>query len=123
MEAADGAVAAVDAHMERLEVGRALEAALDLAGAANRYLDEREPWKAAKDPARADTVPTTLYHCCEALRLAGHLLVPFLPATAAAIFSRLGMDGLPTPETPTRFGALPAGLSTTKGEPLFPRVA
>jgi len=121
--AADGVVRSVADHMERLEVGRALDATLDLAGAANRYLDECEPWKAAKDPARADRVPTTLYHCCEALRLAGHLLVPFLPATAAEIFSRLGMDAVPTPETPTRFGSLPPGLATTKGPPLFPRVA
>ncbi|HKJ25070.1 MAG TPA: methionine--tRNA ligase [Myxococcota bacterium] len=109
-------------QMERYQVGRALDAALELAAATNRYLDEREPWKAAKDPARADTVPTTLYHCCEALRLVAHLLVPFLPAAAGEIFARLGLDGAPWPDDPTRFGGLPAGLETRKGDALFPRV-
>jgi methionyl-tRNA synthetase len=120
--AADTAVAAVTRHMARLEVGRALDAAMELAAASNRYLDEREPWKAAKDPMRAATVPTTLYHCCEALRLVAHLLVPFLPGTAMEIFARLGLAGSERPEPATRFGGLPAGLPTTKGDPLFPRV-
>lgn len=121
--AADGAVASVARHMERLEVGRALDAALELAAATNRYLDEREPWKAAKDPTRETTVPTTLYHCCEALRLVAHLLVPFLPHTAGEIFGRLGLrPDHARPEPATDFGGLPAGLSTRKGEALFPRV-
>jgi len=120
--AAEAACRAVDEHMERFQVGRALEAALELAGAANRYLDEREPWKAAKDPARTATVPTTLYHCCETLRLVAHLLVPFLPATAGEIFARLGLAGAERPAVPTRFGGLASGLATRKGEALFPRV-
>lgn len=120
--AADATCAAVPRHMERLEVGRALDAAMELAAASNRYLDEREPWKAAKDPERAASVPTTLYHCCEALRLVAHLLLPFLPTTAAEIFARLGLDGAARPEPATRFGGLPAGLATTKGAALFPRV-
>jgi len=122
VDAAAKACADVDAHMEALQVGRALDAALELAAAANRYLDEREPWKAAKDPAREATVPTALHHCCEALRIVAHLLAPFLPATAAEISSRLGLDGASRPEPPTRFGGLPAGLATTKGAALFPRV-
>ena len=120
--AAEAACLAVDAHMETFQVGRALDAVLELAAATNRYLDEREPWKATKDPERAATVPTTLYHCCEALRIVAHLLVPFLPATASEIFSRLGLDGAPRPDAPTRFGGLPSGVATTKGDPLFPRV-
>jgi len=120
--AAKQASRAVADHMERFQVGRALDAALELAAASNRYLDEREPWKAAKDSERAASVPTTLYHCCEALRLVAHLLVPFLPATAKEIFSRLGLDGAPRPADPTRFGGLPAGVATRKGEALFPRL-
>jgi methionyl-tRNA synthetase len=122
VERAEAACRAVDEHMERFQVGRALEAALELAAVANRYLDEREPWKAAKDAERAGTVPTTLYHCCETLRLLAHLLVPFLPATAAEIFARLGLADAPRPAAATRFGGLASGLATRKGEPLFPRV-
>jgi len=120
--AAEAACRSVDEHMDRLQVGRALDAALELAAAANRYLDEREPWKAAKDPERQASVPTALHHACEALRIVAHLLVPFLPTTAEEICSRLGLDGAPRPEVPTRFGSLPVGLETRKGAPLFPRV-
>jgi len=120
--AAETACQAVETQMADYQVGRALDAALELAAATNRYLDEREPWKAAKDPEREATVPTTLYHCCEALRLVAHLLLPFLPATAAEIFSRLGLDGAARPADPTAFGGLPAGLPTRKGDALFPRV-
>ncbi len=120
--AARAAGEAVANHMERLEVGRALDAAMELAAATNRYLDEREPWKAAKDPAREASVATTLYHCCEALRITAHLLVPFLPATAAEIFSRLGLESVARPKDALAFGGLASGLPTTKGAALFPRV-
>jgi len=122
VEAALRARDQVGAHMQRLQVGKALEAVLELAAAANRYLDEREPWKAAKDPERSASVPTTLYHGCCALRMLGHLLRPFLPDTAAEILRRLGLPDAATPEDPTRFHALPTGLTTIQGAPLFPRV-
>jgi len=108
--------------MARFQVGRAVDAALELAAATNRYLEEREPWKAAKDPDRSDEVRTALHHACEALRVTAHLLAPFLPTTAAEIFSRLGLGGTPRPDAPARFGGLPVGLATRKGDPLFPRV-
>jgi methionyl-tRNA synthetase len=120
--ATDAACRTVADQMERFQVGRALDAILELAAATNRYLDVCEPWKAAKDAERQGSVPTTLHHCCEALRIVAHLLVPFLPATAKEIFSRLGLDGAPRPDSPTRFGGLSVGLATRKGDPLFPRV-
>ena len=119
---AGAAAEAVEEHMEGLAVGQALAAILELAARTNRYLDEREPWKAAKDPLRSGSVPTTLRHCCEALYVVARLLEPFLPGTAREIAQRLGLEGLPGPGQAVRFGALPAGLPTRKGEALFPRL-
>jgi methionyl-tRNA synthetase len=117
------AVDAVDQHMDALEPHRALEAIFRAVDATNRYLEQREPWKAAKDD-RAATVPTTLYTCCEALRVTALLLAPFLPEASAAILARLGAEGaLESARLPgdAAWGQIAVGSATTKGDALFPR--
>jgi len=113
-----------DRHMQTVEPHRALEAIFRAVDATNRYLEQREPWKAAKDPERAASVPTTLYTCCEALRVLALLLAPFLPKAAAEILARVGAAGaLYTARLPedAAWGRLTVGATTTKGEALFPR--
>ena len=119
------AVRAVDVHMDSVEVHRALEAIFRAVDATNKYLEQREPWKAAKDPARTHTVPTTLYTCCEALRITALLLAPFLPKAAAEIWQRLGLQGRVEDErlpAAAAWGGISIGAETTKGKPLFPRI-
>ncbi|MCA9510070.1 MAG: methionine--tRNA ligase [Myxococcota bacterium] len=119
------AARAVDEHLRATEPHRALEAVQRALDAGNRYLEQREPWKAAKDAARADEVRTTLYTACEALRIATLLLAPFVPRKAAELWHRLGQEGSPEDArlpAATRWGGLAPGAATTKGEPLFPRV-
>jgi methionyl-tRNA synthetase len=119
------AVSAVDRHVDAMEIHRALEAIFKAVDATNQYLEKREPWKATKDPERAGTVPTTLYTCCESLRIAALLLAPFLPLTAREILTRIGASDDPeTARLPedAAWGAIPVGAETTKGAPLFPRI-
>ncbi len=123
--AAADAVAAVDAEMDAMRPQRALEAIFGLVDATNRYLELREPWKAAKDPALAAQVRTTLHTCCEALRIIALLIAPFMPETAAEILDRLGLAGeLDRARLPESggWGAVPVGARTRKGSPLFPRL-
>jgi methionyl-tRNA synthetase len=123
--AAAKAVSAVDQHLRAIEPQRALEAILRVVDTTNRYLERREPWKAAKDPARAASVPTTLYTCCEALRIVALLLSPFLPEKAPEILARLGLpDALSSARLPgsAAWGQIPIGSPTNKGKPLFPRI-
>jgi len=124
-KAAEEAVAGLQRHMSRTELHRALESVFQLADEANRYLEEREPWKAAKDPELAERVRTTLYTCCEALRILSILLSPFLPEKSAEIAARLGLadahEGARLGED-TRWGGIPLGIETRKGDPLFPRI-
>ena len=87
------AVEAVDRHMDSVQPHRALEAILKAVDATNQYLERREPWKAAKQPDGAASVRTTLYTCCEALRVTALLLAAFLPRTAAEMLKRLGAAG------------------------------
>jgi len=125
-KAAPEVAARVDRLIRRYEFHRALETIFELLDRVNRYLETRAPWKAAKDPANADQVATTLYTSCEALRVIALLLAAFLPETAAEILARLGIpDALQTarlPEDAARWGILEPGTATTKGAALFPRV-
>jgi methionyl-tRNA synthetase len=123
--AAAKAVSAVDQQLRAMEPQRALEAILRVVDTTNRYLERREPWKAAKDPERAASVPTTLYTCCEALRIVALLLSPFLPEKAPEILARLGLpDVLSAARLPdsAAWGQIPIGSPTNKGKPLFPRI-
>ena len=125
MESAARVTAEVDGHVRALRPQRALESIMGLVDATNRYLELREPWKAAKDPARANGVPTTLHTCCEALRITAVLLSAFLPKTSEEILSRLGLEGeferTTLPEL-ADWGGVVVGAPTRKGKPLFPRV-
>jgi len=116
----------VDQSIRSYEFHRALEAIFEFLDRVNRYLETRAPWKAAKDPANAEQVATTLYTSCEALRVIALLLACFLPETAQQIFVRLGIaDSLKTarlPDDAGRWGILEPGTATIKGAALFPRI-
>ena len=124
--AAPETAARVDRSIRRYEFHRALEAIFEFLDRVNRYLESRAPWKAAKDPANAERVATTLYTSCESLRVIALLLAPFVPDTAQEILGRLGIpDALKTarlPDDAGRWGVLEPGTATTKGAALFPRI-
>jgi len=126
--AAAGAAEKLDLHLRRCEFHRALEAITGFADAVNRYLEERAPWKLAKQkpPGWEADLATALYTSCEALRVVALLVAPFLPDTAPVLLARLGLpDALARarlPDDAARFGALEPGTPVAKGAPLFPRV-
>jgi len=120
---------AVDEQMRNMEPHRALASVFELVDATNKYIDERAPWKLAKETDNAESVELldkTLYSICEMLRIISLLLAPFLPETAAKILERLGLaDALEKatlPQDAQSWGRLPAGNQTTVGDPLFPRL-
>ena len=71
-----------------LEQGAA--AAFRLVDAANEYIAETEPWKLAKDEANAARLGQVLFDVSEAVRIAGVLLLPIVPKSAAEILRRVG---------------------------------
>ncbi len=125
-DACAAAATAVDHHLRRFELHRALEAVFQLVDAANRYIDRREPWKAARTAARAGELRTTLASACRALRSIGLLLAPFLPEASAELLRRLGLgDALRNarlPDDAARWNMLIPGTPTSKGDALFPRL-
>ena len=111
--------AAVDAW-ERFAPHEALEATWRLIGAANAELEATEPWKGEPGPE----VDAVLGSALEALRIVTLLVSPAMPATAAEIWRRIGLDGAPADRrlpADAAWGGYPGGLPVEKGAPLFPR--
>jgi methionyl-tRNA synthetase len=110
------------AAMEGFAFHRALEAIWEVLEAGNKYIDEQKPWELTKRDREA--THRVLGHLGEILRLAGLYLSPFMPVTAANIWSQLGIQEsvarVRLPEAGRWGAAEPRAMA--KGEPLFPRV-
>ena len=103
----------------------AAAAAQRLADRANRYIEETEPFKLAKDPERADELAFVMYNLLEAIRILALYFAPFAPSTSAEVFRRLNLGDIAQVddiEAATAWGQLPAGNLVETGDPLFPRL-
>ncbi len=69
----------------------AIRVAMSLAHEANRYLDEKSPWKAIKQDKQA--AATTLYIAIVVLSCLRTALYPFLPFSSQKLHEFLGFDG------------------------------
>ena len=118
--AASAAVVAAAEAWDRFSPPDALAATWALVGATNAALEAAEPWKLEPGPE----VDAVLGDALEALRIITLLIVPAMPATAAEIWRRLGLDGSPAEQRlpqDAAWGGYPGGLAVEKGAPLFPR--
>ncbi|HEX5546600.1 MAG TPA: class I tRNA ligase family protein, partial [Ktedonobacterales bacterium] len=116
----------VDAAVRAYSSNEALAAIWELVGTANRYVAEVAPWELAKtrkagDQEAARRLDTALYTLAETLRMVAHLLVPFLPETAAKIAAQLGvaLDTSAPWADATAWGQLAAGTRVQPGPVLF----
>lgn len=120
-KAALDTVAKVNANMDTLHVADAIQDILDLASRCNKYIDETEPWKLAKDPDQIGRLATVLYNLLETIRFIGILLKPYLPDTADKILEQLHTEK--TSYDDLTFGQLENGITITdKPEILFARL-
>jgi methionyl-tRNA synthetase len=101
-------------------VHEAFASAMDLARAANVYVEERQPWAQAKDPARAAELDETLSTLAQVLVVLCALFQPVAPEKMEILADRLGLDSVPTLDEAVATEM--AGRTVTPGSPLFPRV-
>ena len=112
----------VNANMDTLHVADAVQDILDLFSRCNKYIDETEPWKLAKDPDKSTRLATVLYNLMESVRIAGILLRPYLPDTSEKILKALNTKETDY-DTVSTFGLLEEGNRITeKPEILFARL-
>jgi len=76
--------------MDALALEGGPAAAFRLIDAANEYIAESEPWKLARNEQDAPRLSQALFDVAEALRVAGILLLPIIPRSAAEILRRVG---------------------------------
>ena len=108
--------------MENLRVADAITDIFALFKRCNKYIDETEPWKLAKDEAKKDRLATVLYNLTEGIMAGASLLEPFMPTTAAKIAAQLNTS-LYEFEELKGFGKYPSGNKVTeKPEILFTRL-
>jgi methionyl-tRNA synthetase len=117
-----------DAAISEFDFAGALAAMKALVDAVNMYVTEQEPWKLAKDPAKAERLRTVLYVMCDALRGIAILHNPVMPKAMSALWGRLGATPHLGPITDNtiasagHWGLLPPGALVSKGDSLFPRL-
>ena len=112
----------VQERMDVLRVADAITAIFEIFRRCNKYIDETEPWKLAKDPAQSDRLKTVLYNLVEGIVIGGSLLSSFMPSTSERILGQLNTEHRSLEEM-DRFGLYPSGNKVTETpEILFARL-
>ena len=108
-------------EFDNFELQNGMLATWELINRANKYVDETAPWTLAKDPEKKDELASVMYHLAESIRVAAHLVAPYLVETAPKILNALGLDEELSIET-LEFGKNLGGVKVNKCEPLFKRL-
>ena len=82
----------ISEKMDELKIAEALENIMSIYRLANKYIDQTEPWKLAKDENKKERLKTVLYNLIEAIRVATVYLQAFLPETAEKIFKQINTN-------------------------------
>ena len=111
-------------QMEHFAFQNALSEIFKVIDRANKYIDENTPWVLAKDmEANGPRLARVMYNLLEVLRIAGILLTPFMPESAAEILRQIGAcEQCSTWESAGSWGSLRADAAVVRGDNLFPRV-
>ncbi|MFC1875015.1 methionine--tRNA ligase [Chloroflexota bacterium] len=109
----------MDGLLYRCHFKEAMKSALSLAQEANRYLEEKSPWKAIKQDRRV--AATALYVALNVISGLRTALYPFLPFSSQKLHRFLGFDGN-VEEDGWRLRSLPPGQKLLPPEPLFTKL-
>jgi methionyl-tRNA synthetase len=112
-------VADVSATIDRAEATQALELIWQRVRRLNRYVEERAPFRMARDPEQADELDHVLASLAEGVRAVSVLLHPYIPAASEKALAALGETRIDL--TAAEFGAEGTGATVTPLEPLFPK--
>jgi len=122
MVAGDEMIDAVDTAMGTLAFSEALGAIWDVISRANKFIEESAPWTLFKEKKSFD-LELVILTLSEVLRDTAQAVWPFMPHTAEAMWTQLGLtfpiDRLE--KTPAKAHTT-FGVKIAKGAPLFPRI-
>ena len=106
----------VDELIYKCHLKDAIKSAMTLAQEANRYLDEKSPWKTIKQDRQASA--TSLYTAISVLSCLKTVLYPFLPFSSQKLHNYLGFKGN-VADSGWQFVPPPSGQKLQPPEPLF----
>ena len=114
----------VENAMEEMQFSTALSTIWQLVSRTNKYIDETEPWKLAKEDEKRNRLGNVMAHLVESLRITAVMLQPFLTEAPKEIFNQLGIKdpSLQEWDSVYEIGSIQAGTKTEKGNPIFPRL-
>ncbi|WP_309492833.1 methionine--tRNA ligase [Candidatus Hecatella orcuttiae] len=76
-------------NLEQFKLQAAVLTVMDLARKANKYVNDKEPWRTVKtEPSKA---AATLYVAAKIVKTLGILLQPFIPSTADVLLEKFGV--------------------------------
>ncbi len=100
----------------------AIQAVLKTVTRANEFVDQKAPWKLAKDPALKAELDATLASLVRQLARQAVHLFPFVPEKSLELWRALGAPGSPADQRFENLASLSTdGWRVTKIEPLFPK--
>jgi len=125
-ELAGQVVAAYPAAFEERRFHAAIEDIRALLSAADKYINDMEPWKLSKDEARRADLERVLRTGLEAVRICAVLLSPIMPGKCREILDYLGekrpLDGTVPFAGLAAWGGLGIGHELDQVPRLFPRI-
>jgi len=91
MQKAERTIELMDSLLSQCKFKDAIKAAMMLAQEANRYLDEKSPWKMIKQDV--DSAATALYTAIAVISALKTVMYPFLPFSSQKVHEYLGFEG------------------------------
>ncbi|MFQ5637980.1 MAG: methionine--tRNA ligase [bacterium] len=81
----------VGAELDQFEVKKALKEFMDVSRDANKYFNDKAPWKTVHEDR--DTCGTSLNICVQISKTLAVLMAPFMPFSAEKLWRLLNLDG------------------------------
>jgi methionyl-tRNA synthetase len=116
---ADNCLEKVGESISKCSFKQAIQSAMALAQQANRYLDEKAPWKKIKEDK--ESAATSLYVAINVISRLKTMLFPFLPFSSQKVHEYLGFSGR-IEETGWKPQAVAAGQKLKEPKPLFTKL-
>jgi len=113
---ADAYLFKVGKAIEKCSFKLAIQSAMALAQQANRYLDEKAPWKKIKEDKQA--AATSLYVAINVIAQLKTIFYPFLPFSSQKVHEYLGFEGK-IEDSGWKPQAVAAGQQLKEPKPLF----
>ncbi len=121
LEEAHNRFGEVESYLRAVRLRQALQSSMALAQAANRYLDQKEPWRAVRNDK--EDAAQTLWTALTVINCLKTTLNPFLPFSSQKLHEMLGLDGrVEDAGWAWDPGALKAGQQLQRPTPLFQKL-